>query len=42
MPFGHKTTVTASMKLQNLATVSEYIVYCHIYTGTQHVYMTSN
>ena len=42
MPFGHETTVTASLKLEYLATVPEYSVYCHIYIAAQQVYMTSN
>jgi len=42
MPFGHKTKVMASLKLQYLATVPQHAVYCHIYTAAQHVYMTSN
>ena len=42
MPFGHKTKVTASLKLQYLATVPECTVYCHIYTAEQHVYVTSS
>jgi hypothetical protein len=41
MPFGHKTKVNASLKLEYLATVQEYTVYCHIYTAA-HVYMTSS